>query len=304
MLLSLFSSTSIAEAGETFEKPSIEDVLPPDILFPNTIFAFNRIDLIRIIAVIVLLTVFCLAAKRAKVIPSRFQSVIEMIIFFVKDQIVDVVMSPAHSKKYLTFAVTLFSSIAVFNLCSLIPGLNLAGTAAIGLPLAFAVWTVFTYWKAGIQQFGFLGFLRHELFPPAIPPAIWPLIAPIELLQLLVTRPFSLTVRLLCNMISGHMLLAVCVAGTQFLVFNSDWIFKPLGFLTFLGVAVFTAFEAFVGVLQAYIFTLLSISYIEQSYPDVDHEVAEASYQTALSASATPILTAGEKTTNTTLSPV
>ncbi|MDR2538247.1 MAG: F0F1 ATP synthase subunit A [Bifidobacteriaceae bacterium] len=302
MMMFLLSQgfVSAAETGETFKKPSIEDVLPPDIWFQGTIFAINRIEIVRFIALAFLLTIFCLAAKRAKIVPSRFQSIIEFVIFFVKDEIVSPIMNPSNAKKYLPIAVTLFSSIAIFNLCGIIPGLNLSGTAAIGLPLAFAIWVVYTYWRAGIRQHGFWGFLRHELMPPEIPAAIYPLIAPIELMQLLITRPFSLTVRLLCNMISGHMLIAVCYGATQFLIFNADWAMKPFGLLTFLGVGIFTAFEAFVGLLQAYIFTLLSISYIQQSLPEVDDIEAEASFHDAITGSDTELSPMPIQSTSTT----
>jgi F-type H+-transporting ATPase subunit a len=97
-------------------------------------------------------------------------------------------------------------------------------------------------------------------------------LAPVELLQLLVTRPVSLTIRLLANMVSGHMLLLVCYFGTEALVFAADWPFKPLGILTFAGTVVFTCIEGGVAIIQAFIFTLLSVSYIQQSYPSEETE--------------------------------
>jgi F-type H+-transporting ATPase subunit a len=264
----LGNSTILAEGTESLDGPSIVEVLPPAILFQGTPFEFTRVDLVRIVAAIILLTVFCIAAKRAQVIPGRFQSAIEFVLDFVRVQIVEPVMGAARGRKYLAFATSLFCAIAIFNLAGIIPGLNIAGTAVIGLPLVMAIWSVINYWSAGIKQFGLLKFLRHELFPPGIPWPVYIILAPVELLQLLVTRPVSLTVRLLANMISGHMLLVVCYAGTELLVFSADWAFKPFGILTFAGAIVFTCIEAGVAIIQAFIFTLLSVSYIEQSYPE------------------------------------
>ena len=55
------------------ELPSIDDFLPPEILFQGTPFAMNRIVLIRVISTVFLLVVFGLTAKRAKLIPGRWQ---------------------------------------------------------------------------------------------------------------------------------------------------------------------------------------------------------------------------------------
>lgn len=57
--------------------PSVDDFLPPEILFQGTPFAINRIILIRIVATIVLLVVLGVTAKRAKLIPGRWQGVVE-----------------------------------------------------------------------------------------------------------------------------------------------------------------------------------------------------------------------------------
>jgi F-type H+-transporting ATPase subunit a len=262
----------LADEPSGFESPTIDEVLPPAILFDGTPFAFTRIDLVRFVATTILLIVFCIAAKRAQIIPSRFQSVIEIVLDFVRVQIVEPVMGKVRGRKYLSFATSLFCSLAIFNLAGIIPGLNIPGTAVIGLPFVFAIWSVFNYWGAGIRRFGLLKFLRHELLPPGIPWPVYFILAPIELLQLLVTRPVSLTIRLLANMISGHLLLVVCYFGTEALVFVADWPFKPLGVLTFAGTVVFTCIEAGVAIIQAFIFTLLSVSYIQQSYPSEEEE--------------------------------
>jgi F-type H+-transporting ATPase subunit a len=263
-------STILAAEPSGFESPSIDDVLPPALLFDGTPFAFTRIDLVRMVAASILLVIFCIAAKRARIIPDRFQSAVEYVLDFVRLQITEPIMGKERSRKYLAFATSLFCSLCIFNLAGIIPGLNIAGTAVIGLPFVFAIWSVINYWGAGIRRSGLLKFLRHELFPPGIPWPVYIILAPVELLQLLITRPASLTIRLLANMISGHMLLLLCYFGTEALIFTADWPLKPLGVLTFAGTMVFTVIEAGVAIVQAFIFTLLSVSYIQQSYPSED----------------------------------
>lgn len=89
---------------------------------------------------------------------------------------------------------------------------------------------------------------------------------PIELLSTFVIRPVTLTIRLLANMISGHLLLLLCFVGTHYLYLSlSGGLGISLGSLTLLAGIVFTLFEAFVAALQAYIFALLTAAYISLS---------------------------------------
>lgn len=79
--------------------PSVDDFLPPEILFQGTPFAINRIILIRIVATIVLLVVLGVTAKRAKLIPGRWQGVVEYGLDFVRDKVVYDVMGEARGKR-------------------------------------------------------------------------------------------------------------------------------------------------------------------------------------------------------------
>ncbi len=77
-------------------------------------------------------------------------------------------------------------------------------------------------------------------------------------------RPATLAIRLLSNMIAGHMLLAVTYFGTQAMTVAMGAM-KPLAVLTFTGSVILTLFELFVAVLQAYVFTILTAVYIKMS---------------------------------------
>ena len=146
--------------------PSVDDFLPPEILFQGTPFAINRIILIRIVATIVLLVVLGVTAKRAKLIPGRWQGVVEYGLDFVRDKVVYDVMGEARGKRYVPMITTLFFTIFIFNLCGIIPGMNMAANATVVMPLVFAVWTLIQYWIAAIRSQGLGHYLRHELFTP------------------------------------------------------------------------------------------------------------------------------------------
>ena len=197
-------------------------------------------------ATIVLLVVLGVTAKRAKLIPGRWQGVVEYGLDFVRDKVVYDVMGEARGKRYVPMITTLFFTIFIFNLCGIIPGMNMAANATVVMPLVFAVWTLIQYWIAAIRSQGLGHYLRHELFTPGVPWPVYFLLAPINLLELLIIRPASLTIRLFANMVSG----------------------LPVGALWFAGGFAMTCFEAFVAFLQAYVFAILSTVYINLSFPE------------------------------------
>ena len=90
------------------------------------------------------------------------------------------------------------------------------------------------------------------------------LLTPIELLSTFIVRPATLAIRLLANMIAGHMLLAITYFGTQVLLIGVGAM-VPISALTLAASVVMTLFELFVAVLQAYVFTVLTAVYIKMS---------------------------------------
>ncbi|MCB7138061.1 F0F1 ATP synthase subunit A [Cellulosimicrobium marinum] len=256
-------AASESEGG--FHAPSIADFFPPAILFEDTIFQIDRIWILRIIATVVLLTVFLIGARRAKLVPGRLQNVLEMGIDFVRVQIVEEIMGKETARRFVPMIATIFFAVLAFNITAVIPGLNLAGTSRIGLPLVLALWVFVTYWAVGIKKHGLGGYLKNNLFPPGIPWPIYIIVTPIELLQILVIRPASLAIRLAANMIAGHIMLVLCFAATQYFIFEAAPAMKAFGALTLAGGFAITLFEVLVAFLQAYIFALLAAVYINMS---------------------------------------
>jgi len=255
-----------ADEGEGgFHAPSIADFFPHAILFEGTPFQIDRHWIIRIVATIVLLTVFVVAARRARLVPGRFQSAIEFLLDFVRVQIAEEVIGKANARRFVPMLTTIFLTILAFNLTGIVTGLNLAVTSRIGTPLLLALWVFVTYWAVGIKKHGLGGYLKNNLFPPGVPWPIYIILTPIELLQLLIIRPFSLTVRLVANMVAGHIMLVLCFAATQFFLLEASGGMKVFGVLTLGGGIFITLFEMLVAFLQAYIFALLAAAYINMS---------------------------------------
>jgi F-type H+-transporting ATPase subunit a len=121
------------------------------------------------------------------------------------------------------------------------------------------------YNGVGIKRHGFIGYLKHTCIIDAAPWWLrYTILVVIEFVSNIIVRPITLTVRLSANFIAGHFLLAIVFAGTYFFVTNgvATW---PLAAVTFPLAVVLVGFEVFVAILQAFIFSILSASYIGQA---------------------------------------
>ncbi len=122
-----------------------------------------------------------------------------------------------------------------------------AATADLNTTLALGLITLVLYWFFGIKQNGVAGFLGHHWFDK---PAI---LFPLRMLED-ITRPISLALRLFANMTAGHVLGLILLSLTYFVI--------P---------AVLLPLEFFVGAVQAFVFAVLSASYIGAAAADHSH---------------------------------
>ncbi len=254
----LFSSSG-------FHAPSVDDLNPEALLFGGTLFEFNRITMVRVIAAVVMVSIVWIVARRARIIPGRGQAALEMALDFVRVQIADEVMGAERARKYVPFLTTLFIAIVFFNITGVVPFLNIAGTSLIGLPIVMALWVYVMYLGAGVRKHGLLGYLKVNLFPPGVPWPIYLLLTPIEALQIFVLRPATLALRLAANMIAGHLLLVLTFSATHYFLLEATGAFKAVGAVSLAAALAFTLFEIFVALLQAYVFVMLATVYLNMS---------------------------------------
>lgn len=221
--------------------------------------------MIRIIMAIVLIGLLWLGTRNARLVPGRSQNVVELLLDFIRVQIAESILGAENGRKYLVFLTTIFCTILAMNVAGVIPLLNIAGSSVIGIPLVLALWVYVMYLGAGMRQHGVAHFLRANLFPPSVPWYMYPLITPIEGLQVFVLRPATLAIRLLSNMLAGHLMLVLCFSATHFLFLYASLALKPLGAVTLVAGIGITLFELLVSALQAFIFTLLAAVYINMA---------------------------------------
>ena len=253
--------------GSGFEAPTLtHEFDPAPFLFVGTPFEMNRILLVRLIATIILALLLALYAKRSKLIPGRAQAAMEMLLEFSKVSIAEEIMGgEEEARRYQPLLMTIFLGVLFMNLTGVIPGLQIAGTSLIGMPIIYALAAYVGFVSAGINAHG-SKFFKDQLMPPGVPWPLYFIMVPLEFLSTFILRPVTLTIRLLANMMAGHFVLVLCFLGTHYLYFQmSGLVGGALGSLTLLGGIVFVAFELFIGALQAYIFAMLSAAYISLS---------------------------------------
>jgi F-type H+-transporting ATPase subunit a len=200
-----------------------------------------------------------------KIVPRRPQAALEGIFGFVRQNIIYDTLGERLGRRYEPILMTFFFLILSMNLTGIIPGLQLAGTSNIGLPIVLSIvaWIMFMY--AGTREKGGR-FWKDSLFLPGVPWPLYFLLVPLEFFSTFILRPITLTLRLTMNMIAGHMLLVLCFSATHFFFFTVLASGNPLGLLgigSFAFGVAFTVLELFVAALQAYVFTILSAIYIQ-----------------------------------------
>jgi len=225
-------------------------------------FGFDRIIFVRIILTALLLLLLWLGVRRAKLVPGRGQSIVELAVDFVRVQVAEQILGKERARPYVALLTTIFFTVLAMNLGGLIPGLNIAGTSRLGIALVLAVWVLLVYLSAGVRKHGFFGYIKSQLFPPGVPWPMYILLTPVELLQVLIIRPATLVIRLVANMMAGHIMMVLAIGATNFLLLEAAGALKAAGALTFVGGMFITVFELFVALLQAYIFAILSAVYL------------------------------------------
>jgi F-type H+-transporting ATPase subunit a len=253
----------LAAEGEGFEAPTIEEFYPEPLVSFTLLgidFEITRITIIMWIATAAIIALLVAAVRRPRVVPGKLQFLGESGYSLVRDGMARDVIGPK-GLPFAPFLASLFFFILANNAMSIIPFAQISPMAKFALPLTLAVITWVLYNWVGIREQGAARYFKDAAVPPGVPIGALILVTPIELLQVFIIRPFTLAVRLFANMFAGHMLLVVFSLGATYLltVGNFSVIFSPVAFLMAI---VMTFFEILVIVLQAYVFTILTATYI------------------------------------------
>jgi F-type H+-transporting ATPase subunit a len=245
--------------GCGYPAPGLENFIFKPVFYIGS-WGVTKPELLAIIAGLAVIGFFWAAFRTPKMIPGRTQSLGELAILAVRDQVI----RPALGKRgdsYMPFIVSLFFYILICNYMELIPVLQFPVMSRIGFvwPLVFMMYGL--YWWMGFKSKGFLGYFKSWI--PAAPWPILIILIPVEILKYVIVQPFTLGVRLFANMFAGHLLLAIFMLATWYLAAFSYTLIFAAGSL-FMVFFVFLL-ELLVGLLQAFIFTTLISTYIADS---------------------------------------
>jgi F-type H+-transporting ATPase subunit a len=220
----------------------------------------NRVVLQMFLVVLVTWLLFFLAFRTPKLVPAGLQNVMESVVDFIRNQIVLENIGP-DGLRFLPYLTTLFVFIFFGNLGGILPLIAFPLNSRMAMPAIMAICSLLLFISVGISRQGLLHYFRTALFPPGVPWLIYPLLTPIELVSVFIVRPVTLAIRLLANMIAGHLILSVFFVATGYMLtsMNISTLFG-VGALVF--AVALVAFELFVAGLQAYVFTILSAVYI------------------------------------------
>lgn len=215
--------------------------------------SFTNSSAWMVIATVLVCWVLHFCTKEARLIPSRKQSICEMLFEFITQMITEQINKDG--LKYMPYIFTLFVFILSSNLLGLIPyAFTVTSHIIVTFTLAMLVFIGMTGVGIAHNKSRFV----HMFFPPNVPVFIAPLLAPVEFISYL-ARPVSLSVRLCANMIAGHIMLKIVASAALFCAVQA---FAPASLFPIGMNAVLMVFEVFVAVLQAYVFTILSCIYL------------------------------------------
>lgn len=208
-----------------------------------------------------LLFVFLSVAKSYKKntgkAPKGMQSFLEPIVVFVRDEIVKPNIGNKY-ERYLPYLLTLFFFILFGNLLGLLPGAgNLTGNIAITMTLA-----VLTFLITNLS--GNKNYWSHIFWTPGVPLVLRIIILPVEVIGI-VTKPFSLMIRLFAAITAGHIVL-LSLLGLTFM-FHS----YIVGVVSSVFVMIITLIELLVAGIQAYVFTMFTSLYIGMATEEHEH---------------------------------
>jgi len=192
-------------------------------------------------AIVILLAV--MATRRIELRPRGWQNFLEMAVVALLEQI-DANMG-TKGRKMAPLIITLFLFLAVGNELGLIPGFT-SPTNDINTTLGLALMIVMIVHVLGIKNKGLGRYIKH-FFEPFIPFVIINIIEE-------VAKPITLSFRLFGNILAGEILLLILGMLVPYVV-PTLWL----------------GFSVFVGIVQAFIFTMLSISYLSNSMQDDHH---------------------------------
>jgi F-type H+-transporting ATPase subunit a len=233
--------------------------LKPHVILPLQIGSLdlsitNAVLFMWIACALVFITLV-IAGRAGRLVPKGIQNLMESMVSFLHQTFITEILGE-EAAGWFPFVATLFFFILYCNLIGLVPK-GFTATSNINVTASLAVVVFLCTQAVGIYKHGLFGYLK-KFAPKGIHPVILIIMIPIEIISA-IAKPFALAVRLFANMTAGHLVILVFLS--MIIMFKSAIIAPfPLAMAT-----VMMAFEIFVALIQAFIFSILASMYIAEA---------------------------------------
>ena len=232
----------------------------------------TKFMVIEVFVAVILVVIFARLAQRMRGGErprGRTWNMLEAMLVFLRDEVARPAIGSKDADRYLPLLWTMFFFVLGCNLFGLIPWMG-SPTGALATTGVLALVTFFTVIGTGVAKFGGAGYFKslvpHMDLPRVLAILLVPMIFIIEIVGILI-KHFVLSIRLLANMMAGHVVVAVIVGFIAVTYWNQAGTgVSPLWYgvmpASVLGAMALNLLELFVAFLQAYIFVFLSALFI------------------------------------------
>jgi F-type H+-transporting ATPase subunit a len=228
-------------------------------------FAISKFMILELIVAVILILVFRQLARvvrDGRPAKGKLWNLFETFLLFIRDQIARPAIGHHDAERFVPLLWTIFMFVLGLNLLGMVPWVG-SPTASFSVTLALACVTFATVIIAGSLRFGPVGFWKNQVphmgLPLVLAIPIVPMVFIIEVMGLFI-RHGVLAIRLLANMVAGHLVL-LAIMGLAVAAANSS-MWGMTATISVVGSALFSLLELFVAFLQAYVFTFLSALFI------------------------------------------
>ncbi len=205
--------------------------------------------------------------RREGMAPTGLQNFMEPFVTFIRDEVAIPFLGPKYDK-YLPFLLCIFFFILGLNLFGQVPffgGSNVTGNLAVTAVLAIIAFLI-------TNISGNADYWKHLFLAPGTPWFVKIILIPVELMGVLI-KPLTLMLRLFANITAGHMVILIFVSFI--FIFGKNGTNLPGAGLGAIGSTLLTLFmmaiELIVAFVQAFVFTILTASYIGASTEEHHH---------------------------------
>jgi F-type H+-transporting ATPase subunit a len=233
----------------------------------QTFTTFYNCNLFQVFAVVLMLVVFTLVKSSfSSGSPGGPVRIFRGWCHWLRDEVIYSVMGKDDGRAWAPYFLFVFFFVAFLNLLGLIPIVGVTATASYYVTGTLAGITFFCMLFFGMKKQGVVGYFVN-LLPHGLPIALIPLMAVVELVGMFI-KPFALMVRLFANMLGGHMVVYAFL-GMIFLfakMMGGGVMLSSMTAVPAFGMSVFIMIiESFIALLQAYVFTYLSVIFVHQA---------------------------------------